>query len=130
LPNALLGLIVLPFLYISGKFLVDRKLGFLWALSWLGSILPFLYFKSGIIDPYFNFFIFLGLFFLIQYLWKKREERGIYLSKGPVTYWVMAAIFTGLGILTKGPVACRLPAYRPYAGFLLCFCAAPELFWA
>jgi 4-amino-4-deoxy-L-arabinose transferase-like glycosyltransferase len=110
LPNALLGMIVLPFLYISGKFLVDRKLGFLWALSWLGSILPFLYFKSGIIDPYFNFFIFLGLFFLIQYLWKKREERGVYLARGPATYWILAAIFTGLGILTKGPVAYLLIA--------------------
>ena len=57
-PNALLGIIVLPFLYISGKFLVDRKFGFFWALSWFGATLPFLYFKSGIIDPYFNFFIF------------------------------------------------------------------------
>ncbi|MCR9153923.1 MAG: glycosyltransferase family 39 protein [Bacteroidetes bacterium] len=104
-PNALLGIIVLPFLYISGKFMVDRKFGFLWALSWFGSTLPFLYFKSGIIDPYFNFFIFNGLFFLIHFLWKRRDLSFIFLSRSARFYLVVGGIFIGLGILTKGPVA-------------------------
>ncbi len=104
-PNALLGVVVLPFLYISGKFLLDRRFGYLWALSWFGSILPFLYFKSGIIDPLFNFFIFNGLFFLIHYIWRKKEYRDLYFSKEIRTYLWLAGVSIGLGVLTKGPVA-------------------------
>ncbi len=104
-PNALLGMLVLPFLYISGKFLIDRKFGFLWALSWFGSILPFLYFKSGIIDPWFNFFIFNGIFFLIHYIWKKTSYRDLYFSKSATGYLLLAGTSIGLGILVKGPVA-------------------------
>lgn len=104
-PNALLGMVVIPFIYISGKFLIDRRFGFIWAMSWFGSILPFLYFKSGIIDPYFNFFIFSGLFFLIHFIWKKSNYKDLYFSKSTATYLWLAGIFTGLAILTKGPVA-------------------------
>ncbi len=104
-PNALLGIVVLPFLYISGKFLIDRKFGFLWAMSWFGSILPFLYFKSGIIDPWFNFFIFNGLFFLIHYKWRKDNYNGAYFSRSAKAYLWLGGISIGLGILTKGPVA-------------------------
>ncbi len=105
LPNALLGVVVMPFIYTSGKFLIDRRFGFLWALSWFGSILPFLYFKSGIIDPYFNFFIFAGLYFFIKYIWKKDKYRELYFGKSLSTYFWLAGIFIGLAILTKGPVA-------------------------
>ncbi len=104
-PNALLGFFVMPFLYIAGKFLYDRKFGFLWTLSWFGSILPFLYFKSGIIDPVFNFFIFNGLFFLIQYMWRKKGNRDLYFSKKAGIYLLIAGVSVGFGILSKGPVA-------------------------
>jgi 4-amino-4-deoxy-L-arabinose transferase-like glycosyltransferase len=104
-PNALLGIIVLPFLYVSGKFLVDRKFGYLWALSWFGSILPFLYFKSGIIDPFFNFFIFNGLFFLILFLWKTNHVKRVFLARPALYYLLLGGVFVGLAILTKGPVA-------------------------
>ncbi len=104
-PNAFLGMIVIPFLYVSGKFLIDRRFGFIWAMSWFGSILPFLYFKSGIIDPLFNFFIFSGLFFLVHFTWKKANYKDLYFSKSTGAYLWFAGIFTGLAILTKGPVA-------------------------
>jgi 4-amino-4-deoxy-L-arabinose transferase-like glycosyltransferase len=104
-PNALLGVFVLPFLYVSGKFLIDRKFGFLWSLSWFGSILPFLYFKSGIIDPFFNFFIFNGLFFLIHFFWKRKNQTDIHLSRKASSYLLLGGISVGLAILTKGPVA-------------------------
>lgn len=105
LPNAILGVIVLPFIYTSGKFLVDRRFGFLWALSWFGSILPFLYFKSGIIDPFFNLFIFAGIYLFVKYIWRKNDYRELYFSKSVSTYFWLSAICIGLGILTKGPVA-------------------------
>lgn len=102
LPNAILGMLVLPYLYISGKFLISRRFGFLWAMSWLGSILPFIYFKSGIIDPFFNFLIFNGLFFAIHYIWQKRKFPPLYFSRQAFTYLLLAGVSLGLGVLTKG----------------------------
>jgi hypothetical protein len=66
--------------------------GLLWGLAYLGSILPHLYFRSGIIDPWFNLFIFLSLYLFFT--------RASYI-KGAL----YAGIFCGLAILTKGPVA-------------------------
>lgn len=102
-PNAVLGIVVLPYLYRLGTFIIDKKFGMLWALSWLGSILPFLYFKSGIIDPFFNFFIFNGLVFLIFARWKEKGIRELRWSKSKLI--AVGGAFIGLGILTKGPVA-------------------------
>ena len=70
-----------------------------------GSILPHLYFKSGIIDPIFNFFIFSGLYFLIRYYWVKKDFWGISRNKRPRYYLLWAGVFTGIAILTKGPAA-------------------------
>lgn len=103
-PNAVLGIIVLPGLYQLGKFLVDQKFGILWALSWFGSTLPFLYFKSGIIDPFFNFFIFTGLLFLILASWSGQEDHPKFRLSKTTMLWIGGAA-VGLGILTKGPVA-------------------------
>lgn len=103
-PNAILGAIVLPYLFWLGKKLLDARFGFLWALSWFGSILPFIYFKSGLIDPLFNFFIFNGIFFLILAHWKEGGIRSSFrISK--LSALLLGGAFIGLGILTKGPVA-------------------------
>ncbi len=99
LPNALLAMVVLPFLYLVGKRIKDHRFGLLWALAYFGSLLPHLYFKSGIIDPYFNFFIFTGILSLFTISQKEKEGARVF-------WWVMAGgISTGLAILTKGPVA-------------------------
>lgn len=66
LPNALCGITTLLVIYHLGKRLYDKTFGWLWVLAYIGSILPHLYFKSGIIDPWFNLFIFLSLIFLIN----------------------------------------------------------------
>jgi 4-amino-4-deoxy-L-arabinose transferase-like glycosyltransferase len=103
-PNAFTGIITLPVLYLIGKRLFNRFFGLIWALAYLGSILPHFYFKSGIIDPVFNFFIFLSIYFLFRYFIQKRENTlGHEMSK-----WLLlliAGLFCGLAILTKGPVA-------------------------
>lgn len=104
LPNALLGIVVLPFLYSLGKYIVDSQFGKLWALSWFGSILPFLYFKSGIIDPFFNFFIFTGLLFFIASTWKGKQLHFSPKWSKSRMLWI-GGLSIGLGILTKGPVA-------------------------
>lgn len=108
LPNAVCGMLTLYMLYRLGSRLYNPRFGALWAGSYLGSVLPFLYFKSGIIDPWFNLFIFLGLTQVIFFYWKK-EGWAAPLHRSPGWYLVSAGILVGLGILTKGPVAYLLP---------------------
>lgn len=107
-PNALIGVVVLPLVYQLGKKLYSARFGMLWALAWTGSILPHLYFKSGIIDPLFNLFIFLGIYGIINATWV-REQIGF--SNRSVGYWIVyAGLFTGLAVMTKGPVAFLITA--------------------
>lgn len=104
-PNAVFGILVLPLLYTLGKKMHSKKFGVYWALAWFGSILPHLYFKSGIIDPVFNFFIFLAIYFLIRYQW---DRNGYNARSGTKHVWLfltLAGVSTGLAMLTKGPVA-------------------------
>lgn len=94
-PNAVFGVLTLLMLYKVGNKMVGRDFGWIWSLTYFGSVLPFLYFKSGIIDPVFNFFIFTSLVFLFAAAQQSK--------KLPSLTW--AGILTGLAILSKGPVA-------------------------
>ncbi len=99
LPNACCGIVTLNVLYIIGKRMYNQRFGLLWTLVYAGTLLPHLYFKSGIIDPWFNLFNFLSLYFVIQYT---TQEPGLPKS------WKNAAcagLFIGLAVLCKGPVA-------------------------
>jgi 4-amino-4-deoxy-L-arabinose transferase-like glycosyltransferase len=113
LPNAVCGITTLLTIYHLGKKLYDKTFGWFWVLSYCGSLLPHLYFKSGIIDPWFNLFIFLSLIFLI----KDFEKRGkgqiaksneVQQKHFPLSIFhypfIMGGLFSGLAILTKGPV--------------------------
>ncbi|NUQ22786.1 MAG: glycosyltransferase family 39 protein [Saprospiraceae bacterium] len=104
LPNAICGIITLVLLYRMGRKLYDHSFGLIWALVYFGTVLPFLYFKSGIIDPYFNLFIFLGMYYFILAYWKK-DQFELDLPKNYWWYLFLGGFFIGLGILTKGPVA-------------------------
>ena len=104
-PNTIAGLITLLLLYTAGTKLYNKKFGLLWAGAYFGSILPHLYFRSGIIDPWFNLFIFLGLYHLILYYWKKENDANFQFSHKKWSYLILAGVFTGFGILVKGPVA-------------------------
>lgn len=94
LPNALAGILVLAFIYKLGTHWISRRFGILWALSYLGSILPTFYHKTGIIDPWFNLFIFASIAAWVEGS-KERNSNGWYLISGALS---------GLAILTKGPV--------------------------
>lgn len=104
-PNALCGLITLVLLFQVGRKLYDQQFGLLWALAYLGSTLPHLYFKSGIIDPYFNLFIFGGLYGFVLFYWKKEGYEGIALKRNYWFYLLLGGLVLGMGVLTKGPVA-------------------------
>ena len=96
-PNAIFGIITLVTFFLIGKKYNSPRFGFIWAISYLGTFLPHLYFKSGIIDPVFNYFIFLGVYFMYLDLSGK-----YYVNK--YLYVALAGLFIGLATLTKGPV--------------------------
>jgi len=90
LPNAILGIIILVVSFNIGTRLFDEKFGILWVLSWIGSLLPHFYFKSGIIDPYFNFFIFLFCFILDPEL--RNLSFGFFISNTVLCYCIKLKI--------------------------------------
>lgn len=96
LPNAICGIFALNILYFYGKKLFNETLAWWWVLLYLGSITPHFYFKSGIIDPWFNLFIFLGIVQL--YLGANKSE-------ARTKNYILCGLFLGLALLTKGPVA-------------------------
>jgi len=97
LPNAIAGALTGITLYSIGRKNFSNSFGWLWAMVYCSALLPILYFKSGIIDPWFNLFIFYGTYAT----WK-----AIYNSDGKHLLWsVIAGASIGLGIMTKGPVA-------------------------
>jgi 4-amino-4-deoxy-L-arabinose transferase-like glycosyltransferase len=101
-PNAICGILTLLLLFEMGKNLRNYKFGLIWALAFGTAILPFLYFKSGIIDPWFNLFIFSAIYFIYRYF-KERE-----LALKGTKNLIFSALILGLGVLTKGPVAILL----------------------
>ncbi len=105
LPNAIAGVVTLSILYRFGKRIYNHRFGLIWVAAYFGSILPHLYFRSGIIDSWFNLFIFLGIYHLILFHWKKDGEKGIELKRSKWFYLIFASVMTGLAILVKGPVA-------------------------
>ncbi|MBK8683809.1 MAG: glycosyltransferase family 39 protein [Bacteroidetes bacterium] len=78
--------------------LKNRTFALWWVLAYACSFLPHFYFKSGIIDPWFNLFIFLSFFFVYQYFHQNARLR----------YVLIASFFLGLAVFTKGPVAILL----------------------
>ncbi len=120
-PNALFGVFTLLTLYHVGKKYQSQTFGVLWAMCYAGAILPHFYFKSGIIDPVFNFFIFNGVYFLSQTLaLLKKQNADITYALSSVALLSKAALSgfcIGLAILTKGPVGFLVPllCYVVYA---------------
>jgi 4-amino-4-deoxy-L-arabinose transferase-like glycosyltransferase len=98
LPNAICGIFTLVSLFIIGNKFHSQKFGIVWVLMYAATILPHLYFKSGIIDPWFNLFIFLSIYnciLFINNIYGKREALNA----------LLAGIFLGLAVITKGPAA-------------------------
>jgi 4-amino-4-deoxy-L-arabinose transferase-like glycosyltransferase len=134
-PNALTGVITLVTLFYIGKRIANEKAAAWWVLLYAATWLPHFYFKSGIIDPVFNFFIFVAFFQV--HLLRFTERKALHAA--------LAGIFLGMAVLTKGPVAILVAALsfavyivinKGLAGFkvkhllLIVFCALlPMLLW-
>ncbi|MBN8701628.1 MAG: glycosyltransferase family 39 protein [Bacteroidetes bacterium] len=107
-PNAVCGVTVLLMLFSIGRKIVSTTFGLIWVLVYAGSLLPQLYFKSGIIDPWFNLFIFLGIYQLLVFTDTSQTPSNYRLT--------LSGLFIGLAIMTKGPVALLI-----YCTCLLCY---------
>lgn len=99
-PNAVCGMLTVFLLYRIGSRLQSRRFGLMWALLLASTLLPHLYFKSGIIDPWYNFFILLSLYCAYSFI----QEGPSYVKA------LFAGLVLGLAVLTKGPVALLLVA--------------------
>jgi len=95
LPNAVFGVLTLVTLYIIGKKEKNTQFGLIWALLFFGSMLPHLYFKSGIIDPVFNYFIFTAIYFLMKAMTDGENK---------LRNSAISGALIGFAIITKGPV--------------------------
>jgi 4-amino-4-deoxy-L-arabinose transferase-like glycosyltransferase len=95
LPNALMGIATLCTIFYAGKRIVNERMGLWWVMIYAASWLPAFYFKSAIIDPTFNFFIFTSFFQF--YLIKHGKRKWL--------HCILTGVFLGIAVLTKGPVA-------------------------
>jgi hypothetical protein len=93
-PNALIGIITLLVIFSIGKRWYHTKFALFWVLMVTGSITPHLYYKTGIIDPLYNLFIFSSIYQLFLYTQNQQAKHANLLG-----------VFLGLAIITKGPVA-------------------------
>ena len=100
-PNAICGIVSLLVIFNIGKKLFDVRFGLVWVLVYAGSILPHFYFRSGIIDPWFNLLIFLSIWFFVRLNVAEAQLSG----RSKFINAALWGVFTGLAILTKGPTA-------------------------
>lgn len=96
-PNALCGVFTLFTLFVIGKRIGSQQLGVLWALMMASALLPHFYFKSGIIDPWFNLFILLSLYLSHDFITTTETKK--------LGSALLGGVVLGLAVLTKGPVA-------------------------
>ena len=96
-PNAICGIITLVVLFRIGKQIFNEYFARIWVMVYLGTFVTFLYFKSGIIDPWFNLFIFLAIYHFYSLTTMLQVNR--------MKHLVLTGVFLGLAVLTKGPVA-------------------------
>lgn len=97
-PNAICGIASMLVLFEIGRRCKGNIFGIIWTLCYTCAALPFIYFKSGIIDPWFNLFIFLALYFFYLALHGGNK-------KIKFLHILIAALLIGIATLTKGPVA-------------------------
>ncbi len=109
-PNAIAGVITAILLFSIGRKNFSNTFGWIWAFAYSTSLLPLMYFKSGIIDPWFNLFIFFGVYST----WNSLSSDG----SSRIKWALLAGTSIGLGIMTKGPVA-LLVLLMVYGVFLL-----------
>jgi len=100
-PNAVCSIVSLIAIFHVGRRFDSAKFGLVWCFVYITSLLPHFYFKSGIIDPWFNLFMFLSVYNCIQFLNNPNGKKEIMNA-------LLSGLFLGAAVLTKGPAAILL----------------------
>ena len=95
-PNVVVAFFTLFSFYKIGTKVANKSLATWWILLYIGSWLPHFYFKTGLIDPLFNLLIFLAIYHVYALSSIKNNNN---------KHRLLAGLFLGLAVLTKGPVA-------------------------
>jgi len=98
-PNAVFGVLTLVYIFNFAKSVFKGHIANWWVLAYLGAITPHFYFKTGLIDPVFNFFIFIS----VVQIYEAFKKYSLNLNSN--INFFKAGVFTGVAILCKGPVA-------------------------
>ncbi len=93
IPNAIMGIITLLMLYGVGKKQGDSNLGIWWAMVYAACWLPFTWFRAGLADAVYNYFIFLSVYFAYRTGYTVKPQALVSIS----------GLCMGLAVLTKGP---------------------------
>lgn len=110
-PNAVAGGIISVLIYLFGKLLHGHLFAMIWLSAYIGSFLPQFYLRSGLIDNWFNLYIFggiLGWFYALKSFGLLNPSERIFFKGKGITSMIVGSICTGLATLTKGPVAILL----------------------
>jgi 4-amino-4-deoxy-L-arabinose transferase-like glycosyltransferase len=97
-PNAICGILSLCVMYLIGRKVNSHSFGLIWVLVYAGTLLPHFYFKSGIIDPWYNLFIFSAFYQLLLHFNNPFGKEGARSA-------LLAGFLLGIAVLTKGPAA-------------------------
>ncbi|MBL0691712.1 MAG: glycosyltransferase family 39 protein [SAR324 cluster bacterium] len=108
LPSAVANLATIYLLYRTGKLWRSKRLGLVWALVYGFSFFPMLLNRSALIDPWFNFLIATSGYSLFAY-YKGFENNSP--RKSWQGYLGLAAISSGLAVLTKGWLGLVIPFF-------------------
>lgn len=134
-PNSMIGVLTILSLFLIGRKTINANFGHWWSFSYLVALAPHIYASSGIIDPTFNLFIFLSLYFtwlsVHHKIWQNTLIAGFILglamlTKGPVALliWALTSLFYAIFRFKSIPNLPRLA----FQGFILVFLASTLFF--
>lgn len=118
-PNAVCGLLSVLLLFKLGKRFFSKLFGVVWAMLYLSLFLAQLFHKTALLEPWFNFFVFLSLYNMSRVI-EMRQERidGLY-RKSDIARSLFWSAFACVGaILTKGPEAYFIVVFSYWFLFL------------
>jgi 4-amino-4-deoxy-L-arabinose transferase-like glycosyltransferase len=98
-PTVISAIATLNFIYYVGLKYFRPTIAHWWVFAYMAALFPQFYFRTGLIDPTFNLFIFIAIHQLAKSYYLKIND--INNSKS----LVLSSFFIGLAILVKGPAA-------------------------
>ena len=102
-PNALCALLVVLTLYKNGKRIYSSNFGLMWAMIYISMLLPQLYHRSGLAEPWFCFFIYLSIYNLSRVIEARQESGEKFYRKKEIFSNLFYSFFAAVGaFMTKG----------------------------